>query len=340
MTTLKDLVDASKNTYTYQAFAEEKGVKGFKLFSTSFDEKSNHSGLAYVNHDNGEVILAHRGTDFTKLKDIVTDAQIALNWKETKADMAAVRFTEQVIDNLIDQNFDIKKVISTGHSLGGREAQHCLKILKDTSDYQAEAVTFNSARVSLNGTDGKEYDHLNLRLKGNKIFSTDLVTSFGSHLGETVDIVLPEVKNFIQAHKLTSFDLMSKHYSSAYESMPVSDLIAISKSNSDMSIFNSPTVDLGANVQQLEYSNFGVDLPVVLQAEIGKSYNGEVVAETDTSYIQRLGDTSKFFANHSKNAVDNDLKIGDKVQIKYSLDPSKKAVTKELNEGLAKSKSR
>lgn len=340
MTTLKDLVDASKNTYTYQAFAEEKGVNGYKLFSTSFDEKSNHSGLAYINQDSGEVLVAHRGTDFSKLKDIVTDAQIALNWKETKADMAAVRFTEKVIDNLIDQNFDIKKVISTGHSLGGREAQHCLKILKDTSDYQAEAVTFNSARVSLSGTEGKEYDHLNLRLKGTKILSTDLVTSFGSHLGETVDIVLPEVKNFIQAHKLTSFDLMSKHYNAAYENMSVGDLIALSKSNSDMSIFNSPTVALDANVQQLNQSNFGVDLPIVLQAEIGKSYSGEVVAETDTSFIQRLGNNSKFFANHSKNAVENDLKIGDKVQIKYSLDPSKKAVTKELNEGLTKSKSR
>ena len=51
MTKLKDLVDASKNTYKYQAHAEENGVTNFTLFSTTFDEKSNHSGLAYVNEN-------------------------------------------------------------------------------------------------------------------------------------------------------------------------------------------------------------------------------------------------------------------------------------------------
>lgn len=60
MTNIKNLLDASKNTYQYQAQAKENGVKDFALFSTTFDEKSNHSGLAYINESSGEVIVAQR----------------------------------------------------------------------------------------------------------------------------------------------------------------------------------------------------------------------------------------------------------------------------------------
>lgn len=337
MTSLKDLVDASKNTYSYQTEAKENGVEGFSLFSTSYDEKSNHSALAYINDNNGEVIVAHRGTDFTKLKDIVTDTQIALNWKETKADIAAVRFTEKVIDDLIDRDFEISKIISTGHSKGGREAQHCLKVLSNTSDYKNQAVTFNSARISLSGTNDKEYDHLNLRLKGTGFLTTDLVTSVGSHLGTTVDIVLPDIKNFIQAHRLTTFDLMDKHYQNAYNNIDISELISNTKSNKDLSIFEAKNADISSSLVE---KDLGVNLPVVLQAQIGKSYSGEIVAETNSSYVQRLGPKSNYFTNHSKVDLGTTLKVGDKVEIKYPKDISKKPTINNLNETQVRTRSR
>jgi len=337
MTSLKDLVQASKNTYTYQAEAKENGVEGFSLFSTSFDEKSNHSALAYINNDNGEVIVAHRGTDFTKLKDIVTDAQIALNWKETKADIAAVRFTEKVIEDLIDRDFEISKIISTGHSKGGREAQHCLKVLSNTSDYKNQAVTFNSARISLSDTHDKEYDHLNLRLKGTGFLTTDLVTSVGSHLGTTIDIVLPDIKNFIQAHRLTTFDLMDKEYQNAYNNIDISELISNCKSNKDLSIFEAKKAEID---NSLAGKDLGVTVPVVLQAQVGKSYSGEIVAETNSAYIQRLGPKSNYFTNHTKVDLGTSLKVGDKVEIKYPKDISKKPSINNLNENQVRTRSR
>ncbi|UUS62509.1 MULTISPECIES: DUF2974 domain-containing protein [unclassified Acinetobacter] len=341
MTSIKDLVDASKNTYQYQAHAKENGVKDYTLFTTAFDEKSNHSGLSYINENTGEVILAHRGTDFTKIKDIVTDLQIALNWKETKADMAAMKFTDSVIDDLIDQGFDIKKVIQTGHSLGGRLAQHCLKNLKETSDYKAESITFNSARVSKHDTKDNEYDHLNLRAKGKGFLSTDLVTSYGSHLGNTIDIELPEVKNFVQAHRLTTFDLMDIHYQKAFSEIPITDLINLSKESNDFSLLQP---NVFSNVDKLN-NVLDIDLnsknnAIVISGELGKNYIGEIIAETPKEYIQQLGENSRFFALHDKNNLQNSLNIGDKVQIKYPKDANKKASIEDGSKSNMKSKTR
>ncbi|UNW08248.1 DUF2974 domain-containing protein (plasmid) [Acinetobacter variabilis] len=342
MTNIKNLLDASKNTYQYQAQAKENGVKDFTLFSTTFDEKSNHSGLAYINESSGEVIVAHRGTDFTKVKDIVTDLKIVMNWKETKADISAVKFTDSVIDDLIDQSFDIKKVIQTGHSLGGRLAQHCLKTLSETSDYKAESITFNSARVSTHDTQDKEFNHLNLRAKGNGAFTTDLVTSFGSHLGETVDIVLPEIKNFIQAHKLTSFELMEEHYKKIFSEIPISDLIQLSKKSNDFELLSSSLgiekTDLLKNISQMN-----IDLSKeanIVSTQIGKSYKGEIIAETPKEYIQQLGENSKYFALHVKSNLKAPINVGDKVQISYPKDASKKAGIEQINLSNSKAKSR
>lgn len=342
MTKLKDLVDASKNTYKYQAHAEENGVTNFTLFSTTFDEKSNHSGLAYVNENSGEVIVAHRGTDFTKVKDIVTDLQIALNWKETKADMSAVKFTDSVIDDLIDQGFEIKKVIQTGHSLGGRLAQHCLKTLNNTSDYKAQSITFNSARISTHDVSEQKYDHLNLRIKGNGLFTTDLVTSYGDHLGKTVDVILPEIKNFIQAHKLSSFDLMDEHYKKAFTETKISELIQLSKNSDDLGILSAPQIkdkiEILRDLVQIDTSL--LKQAKAIPGELGKSYSGEIIAETSKEYIQQLGKNSNYFAFHQKNNLQKSLNIGDQIRIEYPRDASKKADIDYMKESNVKSRSR
>lgn len=320
MTSIKDLLDASKNTYSYQSKATEAGVDNYAFFSAGYDEKSNHSGLAYINEKSGEVILAHRGTVVTQVQDLVTDLQIALNWKETKADIAALKFTESVIDDLIDQNFEITKIIQTGHSLGGRLAQHCLKNLDKTSDFPTEAVTFNSARVSTHDIHDQDYKHINLRAKGNRILSTDLVTSYGSHLGKTIDIVLPEVTNFLTAHKLDTFDLMSKYYKNLFEEKSISKIIELSQSND---------VDIIKHYQMNSKDN--LDLTKTQQAQIGQEYSGEIIAETQTDYIQKLDQDSNQFINHPKTSITHSLNIGDKVKIQYPFDPSSKASIQNIN---------
>jgi hypothetical protein len=63
---------------------------GFVHLAYSYDKESGHGGVSYFNPDNGELIIAHRGT--ASFKDVITDASMARKEPNTPqgslADMA------------------------------------------------------------------------------------------------------------------------------------------------------------------------------------------------------------------------------------------------------------
>lgn len=77
-----------------------------------------------------------------------------------------------------------------------------------------------------------------------------------------------------------------------------------------------------------------------IPGELGKSYSGEIIAETSKEYIQQLGEKSNYFAFHQKNNLHKSLNIGDKIRIEYSRDASEKAGVDHIKESNIKSQSR
>lgn len=98
------------------------GIKGFDLIRHEHDKRSDHSALAYYQESTGTLVLGHRGS--ATAKDwLMTDVAIAFNAKQTKADLAAIKFADSVIWDLNRDEKPVNTVIETGHSKGGRESQ-------------------------------------------------------------------------------------------------------------------------------------------------------------------------------------------------------------------------
>ena len=98
------------------------GIKGFDLIRHEHDKRSDHSALAYYQESTGTLVLGHRGS--ATAKDwLMTDVAIAFNAKQTKADLAAIKFADSVIWDLNRDEKPVNTVIETGHSKGGHESQ-------------------------------------------------------------------------------------------------------------------------------------------------------------------------------------------------------------------------
>ena len=225
--TLKDLISVNKDTYRllHDPKTKPEGIPGFELVRHNFDKTSHHSGIAFYHENSGTVVLGHRGS--ATVKDwLVTDPQILLGAKQTKADVAAITFAESVLAELDRNRKPISNIIETGHSKGGRESQMVTAHLTQKGIIPCVGLTFNSAMISKEvKLPDIDYDHVNLRIHGGSIFKIDPVSSVGRQLGENVDFPHPEVKSFIHAHSLGSFETGLIHYPEI-EAMDVRDLVS------------------------------------------------------------------------------------------------------------------
>lgn len=213
MANIDQLIRASSETYTALKDPKEINTKidDYELIQYKFDKESQHGGAAYYNPNDKSVIIAHRGsatlTDWLK-----HNPQIALEVigkpRETMADVAGKRFTNNMLEMLDRQGNEIGQVIHAGHSLGGRISQHSLIEVVENLKLDSKGVTFNSAPIK-NPT-GNIYDHVNLQLSGGNILNTDLVSAFGHQLGENFKVVSKEIGNPISAHLLSNFKHIQK----------------------------------------------------------------------------------------------------------------------------------
>lgn len=213
MSNIKDLLEVNHNVYT--ALKNKNDIKaninGYEFIGYKHDTKSDHGGIAYYNPEDKSVIISHRGS--ATLKDwFVNNPKIALEMLgkpiETMADVSAMRFTNNILERLDRENNEIKQVVMSSHSKGGRESQKSLIEVVDNLNLKASALTFNSAPCR--NPSGNEYDHINLRLSGSgsKFYNSDLVSILGGQLGKNYSVNSDQIKNPIQAHSLRSFDLI------------------------------------------------------------------------------------------------------------------------------------
>lgn len=210
MSNIKTLIAVNHNAYS--ALKNEKDIEAkignYELIGYKRDLKSDHGGIAYYNPNDKSVIIAHRGS--ATLKDWLNhNPKIALEVMskpiETMADVSGKRFTNQILEQLDQRGNEIGLVIHSGHSLGGRISQHSLIEVTQNLNLNSQSLTFNSAPIK-NPTD-RDYknEHINLKLSGGNIYNTDIVSSFGTQLGENYKVISEKISNPITAHSLKSF---------------------------------------------------------------------------------------------------------------------------------------
>ncbi len=139
--------------------------------------QSGYAGTIYQRTDTGEMVVAHRGTEFQAnrngLQDLLlTDASMVANRRTNGQGDEAVALTRRAIELA---GGDTSKVTVTGHSLGGTLAQ------------------ISAAETGVRGETFNAYGAVGLERRGireggntvvNHVMATDSVSSANRHFGE------------------------------------------------------------------------------------------------------------------------------------------------------------
>ena len=210
MSNIKTLIAVNHNAYSALKNPNdiEAKIGNYEFIGYKRDMKSDHGGIAYYNPEDKSVIIAHRGS--ATLKDWLNhNPRIALEIIgkpiETMADVSGKRFTNQILEQLDKQGNEIGLIIQSGHSLGGRISQSSLIEITENLNLETKSLTFNSAPIKNPTERDYKEDHINLKLSGGSIYNTDLVSSFGTQLGENYKVISDKIGNPITAHSLKSF---------------------------------------------------------------------------------------------------------------------------------------
>ena len=105
----------------------ELGGVTYRIFDHTDDPKTGYQGTAYQRVDTGEIVVAHRGSEFDRelLQDGGTDAGMVLTGLNAQAPDATA-FTQRVMEKARQQSEQLGvpyDVTVTGHSLGGTLAE-------------------------------------------------------------------------------------------------------------------------------------------------------------------------------------------------------------------------
>lgn len=139
--------------------------------------ESGYAGTIYQRTDNGEMVVAHRGTEFELSRNgyqdlLLTDAGMVVNRRTNGQGDEAVALTRRAIELA---GGDASKVTVTGHSLGGTLAQ------------------ISAAETGVRGETFNAYGAVGLERRGireggdtvvNHVMSADPVSSANRHFGE------------------------------------------------------------------------------------------------------------------------------------------------------------
>lgn len=230
---LETLYTACKNSYTrlHNDVNACEPIDGFVEIKYEFDEKTHHSAVSYYNDETEELIIAHRGS--ATLKDWMnTDVKIALKAKQTPADLAAVDYTSRLINEMRQKKINIKRILITGHSKSGHEAQVSAINLIEGVHYTC--VTFNAPGINPKIKEpNKEYNHVNIRVT-TKLRGDIVSLAGGKPLGHTLNLQLAN-STVISCHTMNSIKrALEDHKNLA--TMPVDELIKASRVNLFMGV--------------------------------------------------------------------------------------------------------
>ncbi|WP_223621404.1 lipase [Lysobacter sp. ESA13C] len=169
-----------------------KGKKDVVIGGVSYeilghsDTKSGYQGTIYQRKDTGEIVVAHRGTEFDRemVKDGLADARMATNRTNAQAD-DAIALTRRALEMAADQGRDTGRkpeVTVTGHSLGGTLAQIT------AHHYDLRGETFNAyGAVSL----GYRIPEGGNRVT-NHVMAGDPVSAASDHYGKVKVYATPQ----------------------------------------------------------------------------------------------------------------------------------------------------
>ncbi|MGJ7902108.1 lipase family protein [Lysobacter sp. 1R34A] len=150
------------------------------------DKPSGYQGTIYQRVDTGEIVVAHRGTEFDRemLKDGLTDARMATNRTNAQA-KDAIALTRDAVNEAKQMGRDnppAPEVTVTGHSLGGTLAQIT------AHHYDLRGETFNAyGAVSL----GYRIPEGGNRIT-NHVMAGDPVSAASDHYGKVKVYATPQ----------------------------------------------------------------------------------------------------------------------------------------------------
>lgn len=170
----------SYNTYRKEDWEDGVMVEGVRFeILDQVSKSSGYQGTLYRNTSSGELVVAHRGTEFARelTKDgLLADAGMVLLGVNHQAD-DALAFTRDAVERAKDMNLDqcrVPDITVTGHSLGGTLAQitaYRLGMRGETFDaYGAAGLVADLPE------DGTQVI--------NHVRATDFVSAASSHFGE------------------------------------------------------------------------------------------------------------------------------------------------------------
>jgi hypothetical protein len=158
----------------------ESGDVKFYIRAHVDNPKTGYQGTIYQRRDTGELVVAHRGTEFDReaFKDgALADGGMVLNRSNLQAD-DAIALTRQAI-NLAKEDqgdgYPSGPVTTTGHSLGGTLAQ------VSAHHFDLKGETFNAYGAASLGRRIPEGGHSVV----NHMMAGDAVSAASPHFGET-----------------------------------------------------------------------------------------------------------------------------------------------------------
>ena len=176
--------DAYQDRQTNQT-VDLGGVK-YRIFDHTDDPRTGYQGTAYQRLDTGQIVIAHRGSEFDRelLQDGGTDAGMVLTGLNAQAPDATA-FTQRVMEKARQQAEQLGvpyDVTVTGHSLGGTLAE------LTAARMNLKGETFNAY-----GAAGLLYD---LPEGGHQVIdhirAGDIVSAASPHFGEVRIYAAPQ----------------------------------------------------------------------------------------------------------------------------------------------------
>jgi hypothetical protein len=134
-----------------------------------------------------EIVIAHRGTCFDELGNVLADLAIAEGLQPLILKDAVFRYVSEVYCKGVHCNgevYDVKKITHTGFSLGGFIAGACAGL----SEYEiTDAVTFDAPGIGNLKVDEKKVEK---RIR-NYVTVPNLINTCNVHIGEVRQLIIP-----------------------------------------------------------------------------------------------------------------------------------------------------
>ena len=139
--TVKEL--AKLNKLHYLSASGKKGKARKKALKMGYESETLKRGVASWKHSDGHTVVTVKGTDPTNIKDLASDAKLAIGNLGGDTQLKSRRHE---IKKIYTKNPDSDKYL-TGHSLGGSISSSILAKSKSIRDNTKEAHLFNSGHT-------------------------------------------------------------------------------------------------------------------------------------------------------------------------------------------------